>query len=103
MHSVVNLPCEDLEEGEHDVAPLERMGFLHEVEETRLEMDGNLFCDGGEAADFLDQFGLGRIEHGGVAEDLRELIAHKGTVEALGGFELVAVAHGLGEAGQAQC
>ena len=94
------LALRGLEEGEDDVAPLERMGLLDEVEETGLEMDRDLLGDGGEAADFLDELGLGRIERGVVAEDLGELVAHEGAVEALGGVELVAVAHGLGEAGQ---
>jgi hypothetical protein len=35
-----------------------------------------------------------------VAEDLGELVADEGAVEALGGIELVAVAHGLGDAGE---
>jgi len=88
MHSVVNLPWLVLSSVKADVAVLDRVVSLR-VEESGLELHRDLLGDGGKVADVRDPkdcVGSKRSR----CEDLGEVVAHAGAVEAFGGVELVA-------------
>src|SRR5690606_3215355 len=62
---------------------------------------GEFFDDVGDVAGVGDERGLGGLVGGGVfAEKFGDVVAHGGAGEAFGDVELVAVLHGLGEAGE---
>ncbi len=99
MHSVVNLPCETFSRlktmSRHSIGWVSLM----QLEELALELDRDLLRDRRQVAQVGDEGGLGRLEGRRVhAGDLGDAVADGGAVEALGGVELVAVLHGVGDA-----
>ena len=86
------------EQRKGQILPFERMGILDQLEEMRLEMDGDLLGDVRQAAGVRHQFAEARTERGDIdAEGDGQFVAHGGTIEPLGRMELVAVLDGLGE------
>ncbi len=89
------------EEGEGDVAGFDGVRLFDEVEEAALELDRDLFRDGGEIADVGDQGSLGGLERGDIdADGFGEVVADGGTDETLSGVDLVGIFDGFSEAGE---
>jgi hypothetical protein len=97
MHSVVNLPCEVLSRAK--TISRHSSGCVSLTRSRKRDWKWTGSSRRWRRGRGPPMRGLAGLEGGVVvAEDLGELVADEGAVEALGGVELVAVLHGLGDA-----